>query len=88
MPAHAVVKGSEKEKKRTQGIADSLDLGAEMIGGERGEGMQVERRRETVVGGEPIRVVREGDGRLGLREGGRVSVGVGVRGRKRRSSVA
>lgn len=89
----AVVNGTEKEKKRVQGIADSLDLGADLSADlepppSNGPGMGVERRRGTVSGvGEPNRVVRQGDGRLNIKEGRRGSIGMGLHGRKKRWSV-
>ncbi len=78
--AGIVVEGTEKEKKRAQGIADSLDLVGDLGANQEsppsnGPGIEAERSRGTVSGvGEPNRVVREGDGRLGIKDGRRASI--------------
>jgi hypothetical protein len=75
--AGAVVEGTEKEKKRVQGIADSLDLGADVRADQGPPTLdalesRVERRRGTVIGvAQPNRVISDGDGRLGIEAGRR-----------------
>ena len=88
-PGSVAVQGTKNEKKRTQEIADSLDLGLELTPNTTsGKGSDIERRRGTVIGvGEPNKIVRKGDGRLDLREEKRASIGAGLHGGKRRSSV-
>lgn len=92
-PANVGVEGTKKEKKRVQHIADSLDLGADPDAevepaGSAGQGIEVERRRETVVGfEEPNRIMKNGDGRLDFRDQGMASIGLRLPGGKRRSSI-
>ena len=88
-PASAAVQGTGAEKKRTQDIADSIDLGMEVTPDQsRRDYPEVERRRGTVAGhGEPNRIVKKGDGRLDLRDVRRASIGAGLHGGKRRCSV-
>lgn len=79
-PASVGIEGTEKEKKRMQEIADSLDLGLEVEEGRRnaeGKFKGVENVR-----GEPNRVVGRGDVRLERR---RESVTVVLPAGKRRS---
>jgi len=92
-PAGAVVEGTEKEKKRVQGIADSLDLRSDLSADlepapSKGPRMEVERRTGTAIGvGEPNQVIGEGNGRLGFKDERRASIGMGLYGGNRRCSV-
>lgn len=56
-PAHVGVRGTEKEKKRTQKIADSLDLGGDLVpeGEEIAVGGEVTRHSKSVPLQQPNR---------------------------------
>ncbi|KAL6713492.1 hypothetical protein ACLMJK_008957 [Lecanora helva] len=88
-PASAGVEGTKTEKNRTQQIADSLDLGMELSPDlPDGQEADVPRRRGTVAAaGEPIRVIRNGDPKLKLKDGKRAGVGANVHRGERRASV-
>jgi len=62
-PASEGINGTEREKKRVQGIADSLDLGGNLET-DLGEGVGLREKSASVVSPQPNRSVRRGDERL------------------------